>query len=219
MNEIDEIINATLPLEAKKRMDIHGIFPIPVGSTKFHRALTDAENNYLLNLETTPNQGNVTSVDSYVLKNKKLAGLRQFIEDSLHEYFDATWNPTDGISLAITQSWVNYTKKGEYHHRHSHQNSLVSGVFYINSDIGKDKIKFFHSNYEQLKIFPKDWNTFNSESWWFPAATGDLLLFPSRLEHMVETVISDDTRVSLSFNTFPVGEIGLNARLNELNLR
>ena len=38
-------------------------------------------NNYLLNLETTPNQGNVTSVDSYVLKNKKLAGLRQFIED------------------------------------------------------------------------------------------------------------------------------------------
>jgi uncharacterized protein (TIGR02466 family) len=219
LNEIDEIINATLPLETKKRMDIHGIFPIPVGSTKFHRALTDAENNYLLNLETTPNQGNVTSVDSYVLKNKKLSGLRQFIEDSLHEYFDATWNPDDGVSLAITQSWVNYTKKGEYHHKHAHPNSFVSGVFYINSDIGKDKIKFFHNNYEQIKILPKEWNSFNSESWWFPVATGELLLFPSSLTHMVETVIADDTRVSLSFNTFPTGLIGRDKSLNELNLR
>ena len=41
------------------------------------------------------------------------------------------------IHLKITQSWINFTKKGEYHHPHAHPNSLISGVFYVEAD--KDK--------------------------------------------------------------------------------
>ena len=42
----------------------------------------------------------------------------------------------------------------------------------------------------------------NSESWWFPVKTGDVILFPSSLIHMVETKQGTNTRISLAFNVF-----------------
>ena len=45
-----------------------------------------------------------------------------------------------------------------------------------------------------------------------------LILFPSRLTHMVETVKGEDTRISLSFNTFPVGLVGEEMDLTGLKL-
>jgi len=59
---------------------------------------------------------------------------------------------------------------------------------------------------------------YNSESWWFEVGTGDLLLFPSSLTHMVETV-QEDERISLSFNTFPVGYVGDESSLTALHLK
>ena len=48
--------------------------------------------------------------------------------------------------------------------------------------------------------------------------TGDLVLFPSSLTHMVETVQGEATRISLSFNTFPVGSIGEGVDLTGLRV-
>jgi hypothetical protein len=36
------------------------------------------------------------------------------------------------VTPYITQSWLNYTETNQYHHKHEHPNSLVSGVFYVN---------------------------------------------------------------------------------------
>jgi hypothetical protein len=69
-----------------------------------------------------------------------------------------------------------------------------------------------------IKLPPQEWNLWNSESWWFEVGTGDLVLFPSSLTHMVETVQGTDTRISLSFNTFPVGNIGEEVSLTGLKL-
>ena len=49
---------------------------------------------------------------------------------------------------------------------------------------------------------------FSSNLWMIPVGTGDLLLFPSDLPHMVEPTTSNQTRISLSFNSFPEGVIG-----------
>jgi hypothetical protein len=56
------------------------------------------------------------------------------------------------------------------------------------------------------------------KAWWFEVGTGDLVLFPSSLTHMVETVKGDQTRISLSFNTFPVGNIGEEVSLTGLQI-
>lgn len=162
--------------------------------------------------------GNTTSVDNLILKNNKLTKLRDFIETKVSEYFIEVYKPKHKVNLKITQSWTNYTEKGQYHHKHEHPNSFVSGVFYAQADKEKDKIYFYRNGYQQIKFPPSEWNVWNSESWWFDVGTGNLILFPSSLTHMVETVQNEKTRISLSFNTFPVGQVGDEMDLTGLQL-
>jgi hypothetical protein len=94
----------------------------------------------------------------------------------------------------------------------------VSGVLYLKAARERDKIHFYKEIYQQIKLPTNNYNLYNSESWWFEVSTGDLLLFPSSLIHMVEPVQGDD-RVSLSFNTFPVGYVGDESSLTALYLK
>ena len=189
-------------------MVINNLFPTAVGSFELGRDLSKLEQKFLLNLETRPNMGNVTSTNNYVLRDKRLSSLGSFFNDSLQEYGQTTLSLKDNLSLQLTQSWVNYTKKGQFHHKHAHPNSIISGVFYIQAIKGIDKIYFFNDRFNQIKTYPKELNPYNSDSWWLPATTGTLYLFPSHLTHMVEQVTTDDTRISMSFNTFYKGTIG-----------
>lgn len=197
---------------------IHNLFPTPVGRYELGRDLTAKELSFLKNQETRSNMGNTTSKDNTILKNKELTKLRDFLETSISEYFKTVYNPKHQVNLKITQSWTNYTENGQYHHKHAHPNSFVSGVFYVQANKEKDKIYFYRDAYQQIKFPPSEWNLWNSESWWFEVGTGDLILFPSSLTHMVETVQHDQTRISLSFNTFPVGVVGDEMDLTGLQL-
>lgn len=199
-------------------MAIHNLFPTPIGRYKLDRDLTAKELSFLKNQETRFNMGNTTSIDNTLFKNKELTKLRDFVETSLADYFAEVYNPKHKVNLKITQAWTNYTENGQYHHKHAHPNSFVSGVFYVQADSTKDKIYFFKDGFEQIKFPPKEWNQWNSESWWFEVGTCDLVLFPSSLTHMVQTVDSDQTRISLAFNTFPVGHIGDELDLTGLSL-
>ncbi len=189
-------------------MQYHNLFPTTVGMVDIERELTDKEMKFILGQERRPNMGNTTSVDNFVLKQKPLKDLNSFLIQSVNKYFDELYKPSTEVSLYITQSWINYTEPGQFHHKHAHPNSFVSGVFYIDSDNSKDRIYFYKDSYEQLKVMPREWNLFNSESWWFEANKGRLVMFPSSLTHMVQTVEADKTRISLSFNTFLKGDFG-----------
>ena len=199
-------------------MVINNLFPTPVGSFELGRDLSKLEQKFLFNLETRPNQGNVTSTNNYVLRDNRLSSLRLFLNNSLQEYFQATMSPQDNVKLEITQSWINYTKTGQYHHKHTHPNSIISGVFYIQASKEIDKLFFYNESYQQIKIVPKEFHVYNSESWWLPVETGQLLLFPSSLTHMVATTSGEDDRISLSFNTFYKGKLGDEVALTGLTL-
>jgi len=200
-------------------MQLHNLFPTPIGFFDLDRDFTELEKKFIDKQETRTNMGNTTSIDNYVLKNKNLSGLRQFFDDSLQAYLRATYNPKQDIKLRITQSWINYTAPGQFHHKHAHPNSFISGVFYIQTDPTKDRIFFYKDAYQQFKFEIAEWNQYNSESWWFEAPPKRLILFPSSLTHMVETTLKDsETRISLSFNTFPQGLLGINQDLTELVL-
>jgi uncharacterized protein (TIGR02466 family) len=197
---------------------INNLFPTPVAIYKLDRDLSAKELSFLKNQETRSNTGNTTSIDNTILKSKELTQLRDFIETKVSEYFTTVYSPKHKVNLKITQSWTNYTDKGQYHHKHEHPNSFVSGVFYVQADKAKDKIYFYRNGYQQIKFPPSDWNVWNSESWWFDVGSCDLILFPSSLTHMVPTVESEQTRISLSFNTFPVGNVGEEMDLTGLNV-
>ena len=197
---------------------IHNLFPTAVGIYKLDRDLTDKEIDFIKGQDTRPNMGNTTSTDNTILRNKPLIKIRDFIETSIADYFKTIHNPKHDVSLKITQSWVNFTEPGQWHHKHAHPNSYISGVFYPQANRETDKIYFYRDGFQMIKLPPQEWNVWNSESWWFQIGTGDLVLFPSNLQHMVETVKGEQTRISLSFNTFPVGNIGEEVNLTGLQI-
>jgi uncharacterized protein (TIGR02466 family) len=199
-------------------VEIFNLFPTGLGLFDLGRDLTEEEISFIKGQETRGNMGNRTSSDTMILKNSELEGIKNFIETSVAEYFRSIYAPRNETTLRITQSWCNYTEPGEFHHKHAHPNSFISGVFYPQASKETDKIYFYRDGYQQLKTPTESWNPYNSESWWMEAYTGRMFIFPSNLTHMVETVMGGNTRISLSFNTFPVGNFGDAPSLTGVNL-
>ena len=199
---------------------INGIFPTPIYISKIDRELNTEELSFIdkTKLDIYKNEGNTTSNDNYILNNKEFKYLKDELDLRVKDYFDKVISPNNNIEPYITQSWLNYTETNQYHHKHQHPNSLVSGVFYINCNEEHDKIKFFSNKYASIKPEVKDWNIWNSETWWFSVKTGDIIMFPSSLTHMVENKQGTNTRISLAFNIFIKGVIGNNKSLTELKL-
>jgi uncharacterized protein (TIGR02466 family) len=194
------------------------LFPVPVGITSIDRDLTAKELDILTNQAQSSNTGNSHSTNSRILDTPGLEDIKTFIENSLKKYFEQTYTSANDIKLYITQSWTNYTLPGQYHHKHSHSNSLVSGVFYISTVDDRDRIMFFRPGSEVISLPAVTYHRYNSSAWWLEAITGNLMLFPSSLEHMVETTQTDKTRISLSFNTFVSGQLGTPDSMNYLEL-
>lgn len=199
-------------------MQVVSLFPTAVGMFDLGRDLNEAEKSVLLNQEMRPNMGNTTSADRFILRKEELSGLRSFIQTSINTYFEEIIAPSKEASLYITQSWVNYSEPGQWHHSHEHPNSILSGVFYVQSDNEKDRIYFENNSYQQIQFPTEKYNLYNSKTWWIEAKQGRLVIFPSSLRHSVSAVTADKTRVSLSFNTFANGMIGAEESLTLLEV-
>lgn len=197
------------------------LFPTVVQANELGREFTEFEKTIFENIGKNQrnNEGNKTSTDNYVLKHKGLSKLYAELNDSVNNYFREVYNAKDDVSLYITQSWINYTTAFQFHHKHLHPNSILSGIIYLDVDEENDRILFYkHEDKSNITIPQKDWNRYNSTSWWLPAKTGTIYIFPSTLKHMVETKKQNNLRVSLSFNTFVKGNLGHSNDLTELIL-
>jgi len=200
---------------------IESLFPTPVYMINIDRDFTNDELQFINNQKNScvQNEGNYYTKDSYILNNKEFKNIKTFIEKCCDDYLKKIICPKNDIKLYITQSWLNYTEENRFHHSHNHPNSVVSGVLYIDCDSNTDKIQFVHSKgYQQLRPDVLNWNTWNSETWWFPIEKGKLIMFPSSTTHEVEIKKGSNTRISLAFNTFYKGKIGADEDLTELIL-
>ena len=202
---------------------IHSIFPIPIYTTKMNRGFTKQELQFVKKQKKhcINNKGNINTKDNYILNRKQFKNIKKFLDKCCKDYLDTIICPKNNVELYITQSWLNYTEANQYHHRHEHPNSVVSGVLYFDSDIKNDKILFTSSKgYQQIKpeIDNTKWNLWNSDTWFFSVETGNLFMFPSSTTHQVETKKGTNTRISLAFNTFYKGTVGSNSELTELTL-
>ena len=204
-----------------KKAVIENLFPTPIYMTNIDRPFTKQELQFVDNQKNkcSKNSGNINTKDNYILNRKEFKNIKKFLDKHCKEYLDTVICPKDNIELYITQSWLNYTETNQYHHKHAHPNSVVSGVLYFDSDVKNDKILFSsNKGYQQISPEIKDFNLWNSETWFFPVETGDLFMFPSSTTHQVETKKGTNTRISLAFNTFYKGSVGSNKDLTELIL-
>ena len=202
-----------------KHIQQTGIFADPVNIYKLNRKFTNRELNFVKAAEkkAVRNATNKSSFDKYILNRPALCGLKNFVQDCLNHYLLDIYNPANAVNIYITQSWLNYTQQGESHHSHRHENSIVSGVLYIETD-AEDQILFENDTYKFFDMIPKKYNQYNSKTWFFNVNSYECILFPSKLRHQTNMKQNNSTRISLSFNSFIKGVIGNNQRLTELKI-
>lgn len=200
--------------------NIINLFPTPIFKSRYDSEITNVEKlafeEFLNN--SRPNSGNITSINRNVLDDSRLSNLKTFFEDNVNEYFQNIICPANEIKPYITLSWINSTGPGGYHHKHTHSNSIISGVFYINAKKEFDKIYFYKDVYTNIEIKIKDFNSYNSTLWWIDVDKHDLILFPSNVPHAVFTNDQNYDRISLAFNVFVHGNLGSEDDLTFLKL-
>jgi len=210
--------------EKEENNQIHGLFPTPVLKTSIRRAFTEDEEKFFRDgaNKVYHNTGNHFTKNTNVLNDPTFLEIHKFILRKLGDFAYLTYKPKDKINIYVTQSWINYTNVNEFHHQHSHPNSFLSGVLYLQTESERDQILFHREGYRTFRINEKNNDDLNADSWFFKVETGDLVIFPSYLEHSVKHIKDesekDKTRISLAFNTFIKGDLGTEEGLTKLKI-
>jgi uncharacterized protein (TIGR02466 family) len=200
---------------------VYLLFPYPVMICAENYRFTSSEKKYVSELEMIDNAGNSMSKNDRVLDSKELSNLKQFIDEELLVFKKKFLQMKDENEIYVTQSWVNISNPDQFHPKHKHPNSVISGVMYFdeNDDESLPPIRFHRT----LEMFPMDFefdnlNESNAGCRSFETVQGSLILFPSLLEHDVEKNRSDRARTSISFNTYVRGVVGDRRKLTEVNI-
>lgn len=118
--------------------------------------------------------------------------------------------------LIVTSSWLNRCGVGGAQAAHSHENSLVSGTYYLSFREGHAPIQFWRptaaavANVPYLSIASdpaQPQNAFTTPQIQIAPSTGSLLLWPSHLLHGHSGNATPD-RLTLSFNLLPRRLVG-----------
>ena len=202
----------------KEKDELLQIFPIPVLITKYEHSIED-EFKFIEKLRYIEQKenGNFKSDDTYLLKHNELALIKNFIYESLNKFTQDIYQTKQ--RLVVTQCWTNRNPPNSKHHEHVHPNSIISGVFYFRQSKTLPPIQFSKSIQESFKLNPEKYNQVNSETFLLPMVDGELVLFPSSLRHSVPFNKGNETRYSMSFNTFCIDELGDRNSLTHLNIK
>lgn len=204
------------------RNAVHPLFATPIMVSGGTFAFAPEEQAFLDGLEFVRNVGNAMSRDDRVLDAPALARLRAFVDEHVSVYVHRLWRIREDLEVHVTQSWVNRAGPGQFHARHRHPNSIVSGVLFLDDDPDEALPPIaFHRPQEPfpLQLDYRDLDELNASARTFPVERGRLILFPSLLEHDVGPNETDRTRSTLSFNTFVRGVAGRADALTEVRLR
>ncbi len=165
--------------------------------------------------------GNHTSDNTYILDLPEFKQMKEWFEKQLNSYVHDVLCINKKVHVYITQSWIVFNPKGTYHSYHLHGNSLISGIYYLQGDVTPVRfIREVKDGVFGLIILPFDkLNKYNISELRSENTKHSLTLFPSNVLHSVGENENDETRISLSFNTFFSGSIGEDKSLTRLDLK
>ena len=149
--------------------------------------------------------------------HKEFIRLKKEINQYLQTYHLKVFREMEFEENVIQQTdnmWININEKHDYNEWHIHPFSTLSGVYYIKHDgsIKNGNITLKHPTglYMNFSHWPagfiKKTNEITSELIHITPKSNMLLVFPSWLEHRVETNLKDYARISVSFNSSPILE-------------
>lgn len=179
----------------------------PLFSQPIFKSTISSTDVDLSTIKWARNYNNWISESQDVLNLEPFKNISSEICDKVAEYFYGILKISTETQLYITESWINKTEKGQSHHRHWHPNSILSGVVILSGNSETGRLKFITSQFDTLEFEVTESNLYNSKSWSIPSVSGNIIIFPSNVEHLVEEYQGDEPRISLSFNTFVKGKI------------
>ena len=183
------------------------IFPVPIhifdvnGFDEIKNELID----YAYNLKekdegvTISNYGGWQS--SFFAINDESDLLQCFIINCLSEF--PTIKKTTDMCI---EAWININKPGDYNIKHTHPTCDLSGVIWLKAPKDCGNIVFdspfafqTHNEVESYTDDFKDSANYH-HAYWLPAKEGRMITFPSHLEHDVQENLSNEDRISVSYN-------------------
>lgn len=130
--------------------------------------------------------------------------LTQKIIDCGFEYCKKVgYSPED---LYVTSMWMNKFSNTQSIGPHTHTNSLLSGVYYLNSTPDQGGTEFYNpiSNMRNTISVTRDGNSpFLTDRVSSNAEPNKLIMWPSYIEHKSQKNITNNFRYTLSFNLLP----------------
>ena len=197
------------------------LFPTVISSTILKDISNNEIQNYIKKLYeegwVQDTMGNGCTTDNQdVLDLPIFLKLKNNILNLSKEYFKNLG--FKNYNFRICSSWGNLVNSNEQIRLHNHQNSFLSGCFYLspfNSSIFfKNPLisnwLFFLGNKPLENQEPQTLEVYN-----ITPKQNELLLFPSWLDHGV-TKSQQDKRISIAFNILPTGLIGSSSSFAKL---
>lgn len=192
-------------------MNMEWHFPTPIWWED-----TDIDNTEMLNLcykmqkedpegRTLSNQGGWQSIDFRPGTYPEMRKLEdKILEQTQQCYRDYGYNQEAGFPV-LDNLWFNINTKGDTNSVHIHDNSFISGVYYLKATPDQGEITFYKSFYQDYITTSRapiaEHNIINSPVRKFPPETNKLVMFPGSLSHGVERNNTNEERISISFNT------------------
>ena len=189
------------------------LFAIPLYRTIIG-APTQSELEHIQGVSMTPGRSQaLNSTNLHILDVIQLRELRHRIDQGISEYMTHLGVDMSKISINITTSWVNQYSKGDNTHQHSHSNSIISGVYYL-EDCDETAPIQFHRAPGYVNLWPntinlpiRTHNALNIDVITVIPKQGELIMWPSHLAHSVPPNQSDTQRHTIAFNTFVKGTL------------
>ena len=147
---------------------------------------------------------NKRTVDCDIFSRPEFAPFKEAAMQCIEEYFYNLLETSSDTEIYITASWINKSLKGQSHPIHTHPNSILSGVIYIEGDYFDTR---FECNTSLVEFQYVNYNIWNSKNHVLKFTKGDVCIFPSDLAHSVDTYTGDTPRISIAWNTFVRGVI------------
>ena len=123
------------------------------------------------------------------------------IENELYTIINGYLHKFGLIPVQLTNSWINFQKKGSSLLSHKHPGNSISGVIYLNVNEQSSPIVFTNPNPFIGFSSRKGDTEYNAEYTAMQPKNGSCLIFPSWLSHSSgNTINQSEERIALSFN-------------------
>ncbi len=201
----------------------HEVFPLfvePYFRANIAGTITPEQIAFIQNLKMVNNMENLISENLYIFEEPELKSLKDTVQEILDIYArDVLCIPQ---KLYVTQSWSLTCNAHTGMHGHSHSNSVISGSLYYCPLPAPPASMVFtrHVSYQQIDLppDPNKRNIYNTPINRLTPKQDDVILFSSRLTHLVEQNQTNEKRHSIAFNTFVKGTLGNYRDVSELML-